>query len=108
VTVVYLDSFVLLNFLVNGLLLMCAGKLDGEPVHLGRCGLGAFLGTAYAVLSLLPQLGFLEHPACKAATPRRAVAFANPRLVMLSSGITNLLLFHFSSSSPLIRRAFDC
>ena len=34
VTVVYLDSFVLLNFVVNGLLLMCAGKLDGEPVHI--------------------------------------------------------------------------
>lgn len=67
VTEVYLDSFVLLNFLVNCLLLMCAGKLDGEPVHLGGCGLGAFLGTAYAVLSLLPQWGFLEHPVCKAA-----------------------------------------
>ncbi len=67
VTVVYLDSFVLLNFVVNGLLLMCAGKLDGEPVHLGRCGLGALLGTVYGVLTLLPGWGFLEHPACKAA-----------------------------------------
>lgn len=65
-TVVYVDSFVLLNFVVNGLLLMCAGKLDGGPVHLGWCGLGAALGAGYALLTLFPGWGFLEHPACKA------------------------------------------
>ena len=31
-TVVYLDAFLVLNFVVNYLLLACAGKLDGEPL----------------------------------------------------------------------------
>ena len=65
-TVVYVDSFVLLNVAVNGFLLMCAGRLDGEPVHLGRCGLAAVLGAGYALLSLFPGWDFLGHPACKA------------------------------------------
>lgn len=66
-TVVYLDSFLVLNFVVNYLLLACAGKLDGGPVHVGRCALGAALGAGYALLTLLPGWAFLEHPACKAA-----------------------------------------
>ena len=66
-TVVYVDSFVLLNLGVNYLLLACAGKLDGQPVHLGRCLLGAGVGAAYALLSLLPGWAFLGHPACKAS-----------------------------------------
>lgn len=66
-TVVYLDSFVLLNLVVNYLLLACAGKLDGQPVHLGRCLLGAGLGAGYALLALFPGWTFLEHPACKAS-----------------------------------------
>ena len=66
-TVVYLDSFVLLNFVVNCLLLACAGKLDGQGVPLGRCALGALLGTWYALMALFPGLAFLEHPACKAS-----------------------------------------
>ena len=66
-TVVYVDSFVLLNFLVNLLLLACAGKLDGQPVHWGWCALGGGLGAGYALLTLLPGWAFLEHPVCKAA-----------------------------------------
>lgn len=66
-TVVYVDSFVLLNFVVNFLLLLCAGKIDGSAVHLGWCGLGALLGAGYGLLTLFPGWSFLEHPACKAA-----------------------------------------
>ena len=40
-TVVYLDAFLVLNFVVNYLLLACAGKLDGEPVGRGRTALAA-------------------------------------------------------------------
>ena len=65
--VIYLDSFALLNLGVNYLILACAGKLDGQPVHMGRCLLGAGLGAGYALLTLLPGWSFLEHPACKAS-----------------------------------------
>lgn len=65
--VVYLDSFVFLNFVVNYLLLACAGKLDGQPVPISRCALGAGLGTGYALLTLLPGWAFLEHPVCTAS-----------------------------------------
>ena len=65
-TVIYADSFFLLNFGVNYLLLACAGKLDGSPAHRGRCALGAALGAGYALMTLLPGWAFLEHPACKA------------------------------------------
>lgn len=67
VTVVYADSFLLLNFVVNALLLACAGKLDHQRLHPGRCALGAGLGAGYALLALLPGWGFLTHPICKAA-----------------------------------------
>lgn len=66
-TVLYLDAYLGMNFVVNYLLLACAGKLDGEPVVRWRYALGSALGTAYAGLALLPAWGFLEHPACKAA-----------------------------------------
>ena len=56
-TVVYLDAFLVLNFVVNYLLLACAGKLDGEPVGRGRTALAAALGAAYGGLALLPDWG---------------------------------------------------
>lgn len=80
-TVVYLDAFLVLNFVVNYLLLACAGKLDGEPVGRGRtalaaawerpmedwpcCRTGAFWSTrsarpAPAVLMLLAAFGRSE------------------------------------------------
>ena len=34
VTVVYLDAFLVLNFVVNYLLLACAGKLDLSLIHI--------------------------------------------------------------------------
>ena len=50
-TVVYLDAFLVLNFVVNYLLLACAGKLDGEPV----------VGMEWELLqTLVPELPVLD------------------------------------------------
>lgn len=57
--VVYLDLVVLLNFLVDGLLLMGANRLTGHPAGWRRCALGAGLGGLYAGLCMLPACGFL-------------------------------------------------
>ena len=56
-TVVYLDAFLVLNFVVNYLLLACAGKLDGEPVGRGRTALAAALGAFCGIL----VIGFAEY-----------------------------------------------
>lgn len=65
-TVVYMDIFLMLNIIVNYLLLVCAGILDGAAIHRWRCLAAAILGAGYAALTLFPRWGFLENPACKA------------------------------------------
>ena len=57
--VVYLDLVVLLNFLVDGLLLMGANRLTGHPAGWRRCALGAALGGVYAGVCMLPECSFL-------------------------------------------------
>lgn len=57
--VVYLDLVVLLNFLVDGLLLMGANRLTGHEPGLGRCALAGALGGIYAGLCMLPGSRFL-------------------------------------------------
>jgi len=64
-TVIYIDSLFLLNFVVDYLLLLCAGRLAGEVLHRGRLALGAALGAAYAAAVFFPGMGFLLHPLCK-------------------------------------------
>ena len=64
-TVVYLDEVFLLNFVVDYLLLLSAGRLAGEVLRRGRLALGAARGAAYAGAVCLPGLGFLVHPLCK-------------------------------------------
>ena len=66
-TVVYIDALFLLNFVVDYLLLLCAGRLAGEVLHRGRLALGAALAGAYAAAVFLPGMGFLLHPLCKLA-----------------------------------------
>lgn len=56
---VYLDIVMLLNFLVDWLLLMGAGRLCGYPLSPGRTALGAVLGGLYGGVCLLPGFGFL-------------------------------------------------
>lgn len=66
-TVVYIDALFLLNFVVDYLLLLRAGRLAGEVLHRGRLALGAALAGAYAAAVFLPGMGFLLHPLCKLA-----------------------------------------
>lgn len=56
---VYLDGVVLLNFLVDFLLLLAAGRLCGFPVKIGRAAAGGALGGVYAAFCLLPGFAFL-------------------------------------------------
>ena len=62
---VYLDELFLLNFVVDYLLLLSAGRLAGEVLRRGRLALGALLGAAYAAAIFLPGGAFLLHPLCK-------------------------------------------
>ncbi len=63
--VIYLDQVFLLNFVVDYLLLLSAGRLAGEVLRRGRLALGAALGAVYAGAVFLPGMGFLTHPLCK-------------------------------------------
>ena len=56
---VYLDGVLLLNFLVDALLLLAAGRLCGCPVKVTRAIAGGALGGVYAAVCLLPGFGFL-------------------------------------------------
>ena len=56
---VYLDLVVILNFLVDGLLLMGANRLCGYPVRWRHCALAALLGSGYAGVCLLPDFRFM-------------------------------------------------
>ena len=66
-TVIYLDELFLLNFVVDYLLLLAAGRLCGEVLHRGWLALGAAVGAGYAAAAILPGMGFLLHPLCKLA-----------------------------------------
>lgn len=57
--VVYLDLVVLLNFLVDGLLLLGANRLSGHEPGLKRCALAGALGGVYAGLCMLPYCRFM-------------------------------------------------
>ncbi len=60
---VYVDLYLGLTLLLDGLLLAAAGGLDGGA-HLPRCALGGLVGAVYAGLTLV--LPWLEHPVCLA------------------------------------------
>ncbi len=57
--VIYLDVVMLVNFLVDGLLLVAADRLCGFPVRMKRAALSAGIGAAYAGVCLLPGFRFL-------------------------------------------------
>lgn len=56
---VYLDGVLILNFLVDFLLLLAAGRLCGFPVKICRAAGGGALGGFYAAVCLLPGFSFL-------------------------------------------------
>jgi stage II sporulation protein GA (sporulation sigma-E factor processing peptidase) len=64
-TVVYLDSFLLINFAFNYLILLASAKLAGEMIHKWRFALAALFGSAYAAFTFFPLLQFFLHPIYK-------------------------------------------
>lgn len=56
---VYLDLVVLLNFLVDGLLLLAANRLTGYPPGWKRVAVAAGLGGIYAGACMMPGFSFL-------------------------------------------------
>ncbi len=81
--VVYLDLLMLVNFLVDGLLMIAASRLCGHPAKLGRIAMGAGIGAVYAGICMLPGFRFLGN--------------ALWRLVML--GLMSLVAFGWHRSS---------
>lgn len=59
---VYLDSLVLLNFILDYLLLLLTGQAAGAVLHRWRIALAAGLGATYAGAVFFPVLAFLAHP----------------------------------------------
>ena len=59
-TVIYLDELFLLNFVVDYLLLLAAGRLCGEVLRRGWLALGAAVGAGYAAAAFLPVYDNLE------------------------------------------------
>ena len=66
-TVIYLDAYLAVSLAVNYILLVCAGRLDGDRISRRRCLAAAGLGAALGAVSLLPWGGFLSHPTGQAA-----------------------------------------
>lgn len=73
--VIYADSLVLLNAVIDYLLLLSAGKLCALPLRRGRMALGALWGGAYA-LACAAMGGVLTHPLIKLAAGAVAVFLA--------------------------------
>lgn len=57
---VYIDSLFALNAVIDYFLLMCSARLCGAVYRRGRFAAAAILGGLYAVLTVLPGLGFLS------------------------------------------------
>ena len=49
------------NAAIDAMLLVCSGRLCGARLAAGRVCAAAALGGVYAVLALVPALGFLQH-----------------------------------------------
>lgn len=61
--VVYLDTLVLLNLLLDYLLLLLTGRILGNPLFRWKLALAAAFGALYAALPLLfPTHTYLQHP----------------------------------------------
>ena len=66
-TVVYLDSVLVLNTLMDYVLFLATARLAGIPLRRGRYLMAALAGGAYAAAVFLPGGGFLAEPMIKAA-----------------------------------------
>lgn len=75
-TVIYLDAYLAVSLAGNYVLLVCAGRLDGDRVSHRRCLAAAALGAALGAVSLLPWGAPLAHPAGQAAVAAGMVLLA--------------------------------
>lgn len=96
--VIYLDSFLLLNLILDYLLLLLTGRIAGAVLLRRRILLSAALGCAYAGATvLLPALTFLGHPLIRIGV--------GVLMVLLSYGaqrqLWKLTLLFFSLSAAL-------
>lgn len=83
-TVVYLDSFLLINFIFNYLLILASAKLGGELIRKWRFAMAALLGAIYAAFSFFPPLQLFLHPIYKLS--------AALLMILISFGRTRRLL----------------
>ena len=65
--IIYVDSLFLLNAVIDYLILLAAGRICSLPLRRIRMVLGAVLGGAYAVCTVLPGAAFLAGGAGKLA-----------------------------------------
>lgn len=88
-TVVYLDSFLLINFTLNYLLLLASGKLAGERIRRWRFALAALFGAVYAAFTFFPTLAFSLHPVYKltVALLMMLISFGRTRRLLRISAI---------------------
>jgi stage II sporulation protein GA (sporulation sigma-E factor processing peptidase) len=59
-TIIYIDSLALLNFIINYLLLLATARIGGAGFSRLRIAASALFGAAYAVMVWMPGFGFLS------------------------------------------------
>lgn len=59
--VIYIDELFIINFIVNYLILLATAKVCAKRASRWRLALAAVIGSLYAVLSVLPDMDFLNN-----------------------------------------------
>lgn len=85
--VIYVDSLLLINLIINYFLLLLTGKVCGLPLLRLRFALGAALGAVYSLLVVLPGLEWLQSAPIKAAAGlfMALIAFGGERRFLRSA-----------------------
>ena len=65
VDTIYADSLFALNLIADYALLLASGRAAGAVLHRWRIAAAAVAGAAYALVSVVPEWGFLTHPLTK-------------------------------------------
>lgn len=106
-TVIYIDSFLLINFCVNYLLLLAAAKLSGEVLFRFRFALSAAFGACYAALAYFPAFHIFLHPIYKAGSAilMILIAFGGTKRILRMAMIFLALSCAFGGSLYAFTRA---
>ena len=106
---VYIDQLWVLNSVVDYLLLSASGSLLGVPIQRGRLAAAGALGGIYAVLSLIPQLGFLQTVCFRLLTAALLClcAFGQVRGILRQTVVLFLLAAAFSGITLLLTECFS-